>query len=284
MRRSSALLALLVVLAGCGGGEARTTSTEPFVPNGKTGIAAIGDFGVGGDAEERIGAVIRAELRERGGGTLLTLGDNDYSESSDDFSADWQSAFGWTRSDGVRVVGTLGNHDVILDGGRYQFDELGIPAPYYRRSIGDVDLFVLDSTRPTDAAQRAWLERELAASTAPWKIGAFHHPAYNCGRHSNQTGMRPHVDLMREHGVRLVLTGHDHNYQRFELDGLTQVVAGNGGASLYELAGCPDDTPEPAFARDDTHGFVFVSVGEQQLEVSALSLAGETIDRFTIER
>src|SRR5436189_26531 len=96
------------------------------------------------------------------------------------FEQNWSDAFGWLGGAGVRVRGTLGNHDVRVDGGRYEFDTLRMPARHYERSRGNLDLFVLNSNTVGDR-QTAWLERRLAASTARWKIVSFHHPAYTCG-------------------------------------------------------------------------------------------------------
>lgn len=280
MRRSSlvAAAAVLALAAGCGG------SVGDSNPDGSDdALVVIGDFGVGGETQQRLGDAVQRYVRTRGAGLLLTAGDNDYSEGSD-FSRDWSSSFGWTRGAGVSIAGTLGNHDVIEDGGRYQFDELQMPGAYYRRSFGSVDIFALDSNRPRDEQQRAWLAQALSESSARWKIGVFHHVAYSCGEYADETEIRALVDLMRQNGVRLVLTGHDHNYQRFDLEGMTVVVAGWGGRDLYDVDRCPEDTPAPAAARDDVYGFVAVRVGSQRLEGEAITLDGEVVDSFQVER
>ena len=94
---------------------------------------------------------------------LVTLGDNDYTESPATFRAAWRGSFGWLRPAGVAVAGSLGNHDVRVQRGRYQFATLSMPGPYYRRQFGDVELFVLDSNN-VNAVQTSWLERALASS------------------------------------------------------------------------------------------------------------------------
>ncbi len=284
MRRSSlaAGLAMSALAVGCGGSALAASPPVP-VANGSHDLVVIGDFGVGGSAERRLGTAVRAYVRTQGAGLLLTVGDNDYSTGTY-FSGNWSSSFGWTRAEGVRVAGTLGNHDVAVGGGRYEFGALGISQPYYRRSFGSVDLFVLDSNRPQDRTQRAWLERALAKSTARWKIGVFHHAAYSCGLHSDQPWMRPLVGLMRAHGVRLVLTGHDHNYQRFDLNGLTEIVAGWGAAGLYPVGACPKGTPAPVASRDDVHGFLALRVSPQELAGEAITVAGRRVDSFQVTR
>ena len=117
-----------------------------------------------------------------------------------------------------------------LDGGRYEFDELNMPRARYSRVYGSVQLFVLNSNRVT-ARQTAWLESRLAASTATWKLVAFHHPAYTCGGYlGNPAVQRLWVPLFQRYDVDLALSGHDHNYQRFAARrGVRYVVHGGGG-------------------------------------------------------
>src|SRR5687767_4447278 len=91
---------------------------------------------------------------------LVTVGDNDYTESPAAFRANWAESFGWLSAAGVGVAGALGNHDVRVGGGRYQFSLLGMPGPTYRRKVGLVELFVLDSNN-VNRGQRLWLARAL---------------------------------------------------------------------------------------------------------------------------
>lgn len=90
---------------------------------------------------------------------------------------------------------------------------------YYAYRFGDVEFFVLDSNldrRDNEqpdfrAAQRAWLETALAASTARWKVASFHHPPLG-ERYPKVT--EDFVPLFERFGVDLVLVGHHHNYLR----------------------------------------------------------------------
>src|SRR5919109_592723 len=148
-----------------------------------TGILAIGDFGVGGERQETMGAAVRTWEETHPAQVLVTLGDNDYTESPSAFHDNWTASFGWLGAAGVGVAGTLGNHDIRVDGGRYQFDELDMPRRHYRRIVGNVELFLLNSNAPGSTTQREWLRNSLRASTATWQIVAFHHPAYTCGNY-----------------------------------------------------------------------------------------------------
>ncbi|HSK14715.1 MAG TPA: metallophosphoesterase [Gaiellaceae bacterium] len=271
-RRTAAAVALACLATLALAGQARAD----------TGILVIGDFGVGGDAELRLGAAVERFADDRPANALVTLGDNDYTERPRAFRRNWRVSFGWAADAGLLVAGTLGNHDVRLDRGRYELELLEMPRPYYRRLVGDVEIFVLASTA-IDRPQLAWLERVLARSTAPWKVAAIHHPPYSCGAFTGDRQVRRHVlPLLERHGVKLLLAGHDHNYQRFaSREGLTQVVNGGGGAPLYPLSRCPSGFPERAAARE-THGFLYLRASQEALRGRAVGISGAIIDRFAV--
>jgi acid phosphatase type 7 len=247
-----------------------------------TRILGVGDFGVGGTTERATGASVEGWEADHPANLLVTLGDNDYTESPAAFRANWHDAFGWLHGAGVWVRGTLGNHDVRVDGGRYELDALRMPAKYYERSRAGLDLFVLNSNSVGDR-QTHWLRRHLAASTATWKIVTFHHPAYTCGGYlSNPDVVSRWVPLFRRYGVDLVLSGHDHSYQRFAPShGVTYVVHGGGGQELYPLRACPSGYPRRAFARS-AHGFLDIVVRPGALRLRSVSMAGKVIDYHVI--
>ena len=243
-------------------------------------IIAFGDFGVGGPAQRAFGAAVRRFEARNPADYLVTLGDNDYTEDPDEFHDNWQESFGWRQRAGVRVAGVLGNHDVRVQGGRYEFDELGMPARYYRRAIGPVELYLLDSN-DVDDAQTTWLRRALSRSRARWKLAAFHHPAFTCGQYeSHRSVVSRWVPLFERYGVRLVLSGHDHNYQRFgPRRGVRYVVHGGGGQRLYDLRSCPSGYPRRTAAREQ-HGFVYLVIRGNRLNGWAVTPQGRRSDRF----
>lgn len=247
-----------------------------------TRILAVGDFGVGGDRQRATGAGMKRFERSHPATYLVTLGDNDYTRGRS-FEANWRASFGWLGAADVRVAGTLGNHDYETgDRGAYQLATLGMPRRYYTRRIGDVQLFLLDSNR-IDDVQTAWLEQRLSASEALWKVVVFHHPPYACGGHLGHELVQDRwVPLFERYGVQLVLSGHDHAYERFERrNGVTYVIHGGGGAPLYPVLFCLPSYPDLVFARAD-YGFLSVVAGEEQLTLTALDLRGRRVDRVRI--
>jgi hypothetical protein len=245
-----------------------------------TGIVAIGDFGVGGDSQQTLGAAVRRFEARNPASWLITLGDNDYTESPSAFRANWRSSFGWTAKAGVRVAGTLGNHDVRVQGGRYEYRDLGMPGRYYRRAAGPVELYLLDSNA-VDAVQTAWLRRSLARSKARWRIAAFHHPAFTCGTYtSNPEVVARWVPLFERYDVQLVLAGHDHNYQRFApRRGVRYVVHGGGSATHYPLTRCPSSSPR-RLAGGTKQGFLYLAIRGGRLDGYAVDTGGRRTDHF----
>jgi acid phosphatase len=246
-----------------------------------TGIIAIGDFGVGGERQRHVGASVRAFEERNPAQLLLTLGDNDYTRARA-FQTSWEASFGWLAGAGLRVAGTLGNHDFKIVRGRYEFRALEMPGAYYTRKIGDVQLFVLNSNAIVPR-QTHWLRNALAASTARWKIAALHHPPYTCGGHEGSVAaQRAWGPLFERNRVRLVLSGHDHNYQRFApRRGVTYVVDGGGGAAVYALRACARSHPRRVAGRA-SHGFLYLEASPEELSVRGVALDGTTLDRFTI--
>jgi len=248
----------------------------------RVAFLAAGDYGVGGSRELALGMRMKSYEARNAANMLFFFGDNDSTESPPRFRANWSRSFGWARRGGLRVAGVLGNHDYVVNTGRYQFKLLGMPGPYYTRRLGDAQLFLLDSNDVTDR-QTAWLERELSESSSTWKIVVLHHPPYTCGEHSGDLKVQQRwAPLFEDYGVQLVLSGHDHNYQRFHApSGLRYVVHGGGAARLYRLSGCPPMYPPRVRTRRE-HGFLSVSIGPDDLEVRTVDLRGRVTDRFRL--
>ncbi len=83
--------------------------------------------------------------------------------------------------------------------------------------------------------------------------------------------------MLERHGVQLVLSGHDHDYQRSVLiDGVTYVVS--GGASGTRRTGEDDFTA----ASYSWHNFVDIAVTGDQLVLRAVGQDGTVFDEVTL--
>ncbi len=282
MRRRWLVVGLLALAApGCGD-ESTPRTVKPSA--GGTGVIVIGDFGVGRERQRALGSAVRAFARRHRVDLVATVGDNNYASTAASFRTNWRESFGWLRKAGIGVAGALGNHDVELDRGRYQFSTLGMPGPRYVRRVGPLRLIVLDSNAVT-REQTRWLERQLARPGA-WNVPVLHHPPYTCGAYRSDTRrVRPWLRAFRKYGARLVLAGHDHNYQRFETpSGDTYVVAGGGAADLYRLRECLPSFPPQRAAEDREHTFLYLNANSERLRGVALSVSGRQVDSFVIPR
>ena len=262
------------------------TSKHPILKDATARLAAVGDFGTGDVNEATVAEGIRRWVESRDADALVTTGDNVYPEGDQtSFRAAWTDPYGWVQESDLDVIASLGNHDIEEDGGAGVMQLLHMPGPWYRTSVGDADLFVLDANRPSDPEQVRWLEGSLESSNAKWKIVVFHQPAFSCAYHDGTPEVvEQWVPLFEQGGVDLVLNGHDHNYQRFEpFHGVTYVVTGGGGAPFYELDACPEGTPSRVAEDDDQHHFLTIEASPTTMHVTAVTPTGSVIDDFTLD-
>jgi hypothetical protein len=86
------------------------------------------------------------------------------------------------------------------------------------------------------------------------------------------------VPVLERYGVDLVICGHNHNYQRSLVNGITYIVTGGGGAELH-----PIDQPDPdTEASYNGHHFVVFSVDGGTLLGQAITVDGEVVDEFEL--
>jgi hypothetical protein len=130
-------------------------------------------------------------------------------------------------------------------------------------------------------ADRAWLDKALADADAEanlkWRIVVLHHGPWSSGPHHGNARLHDAgvVPLLKEHKVDLVVSGHDHIYERGVGDGLPYVVSGGGGAPVYKVK-----TPIPESRRlESSRHFVDVSVTASSLQLVATRSDGSTIER-----
>ena len=115
---------------------------------------------------------------------------------------------------------TIGNHEIVSDPSLVNYKGLyTMPGneEYFSFTYGNAIFLVINSEKPSDAAQLAWLHSTLAANTGKtWKFVMFHRPFYTSPSHTGE--MDPYFGTIwkafDDYGVDIVLNGHTHNYQR----------------------------------------------------------------------
>ena len=77
----------------------------------------------------------------------------------------------------------------------------------------------------------------------------------------------------------MIISGHDHDYERLEVNGLTYLVNGLGGGTIYDFL---DPLPESLVRYNQDHGAMRVEVSQTELFAQFMNTQGEIIDEFTI--
>lgn len=198
----------------------------------------------------------------------------------------------------------LGNHDLDV-GGQAYLDTFFLPTNsvsgtehYYSFDHGDAHFVVLfqpflSQYQLTEGdEQYRWLVQDLSASAKPWKILLVHLPLQSSSAHRNDdtnfNGIADRTEvkdvllpLARRLGVQLILSGHEHLYERFNpTNGVHTVTTGGGGGVLYWLTQL-DEASAQLWVR---HHGVSVAIGGDELRLEALDEAGVAFDAMTIRR
>jgi predicted phosphodiesterase len=182
----------------------------------------------------------------------------------------------------IPLFPALGNHEVNH---QHYFDLFYLPGNerWYAFDYGNARFICLQVDGIVDfssgSEQYDWLERELAANTQPWFFVYFHIPPYTSSLEDpdiEQDVRQALAPLFEQYGVDVVFTGHHHNYERNEVNGVTYIVTGGGGAPL-----CVMEEPEltrAAFAV--AYHFVLLEIDGDHLGATVFSSQGKILDEF----
>jgi 3',5'-cyclic AMP phosphodiesterase CpdA len=197
----------------------------------------------------------------------------------------------------VPLLPVVGNHDA--SSGRTLFEGIFAAPPgfsgtdrWYVAELGDVVVAVLDVWTPGPPGLReqfARIEAALAASVTPLRILALHDPLFSRSSLPDDKVLDLRdalLPLIARTGVQLVLSGHNHLYERFVGDGCHFVTTGGGGAVLYDLDLFPDadNLGYPRRAAASMHHFLDARVTGGQLRVEAIAVPDATrIDCFVVD-
>jgi hypothetical protein len=263
--------------------SAHATNLRVSLPrkDGSVRFAVIGDTGTGSKQQYQVGDVMVQSRTQFPFEFVLLLGDNMYGgETPIDFEKKFSDVYKPLLDAKVKFYASLGNHDLAVQANYVHFNMDG--KEYYRFKRGNVAFYSLNSNY-MDKKQVQWLERELAADTSEWKICFFHHPPYSSAKkHGSDDSLRDVVEpIFVKHGVNVVLTGHDHVYERIKPQkGIYYFVSGAGGKLRSGDIDKKSSLTDKAFDKD-MH-FMLFEVAGNQLYFQAISRTGETIDSGVI--
>ena len=296
MKQFGPIIALAVVLSGWGTAFAGVGIVQE-AEDSKLRFAVIGDSGTGRDPQYRIARQMLDRHSERGFDFVLMLGDNIYEDGSrSGYMEKFVKPYGPLLRSGVKFFAALGNHDVRWGNWRHAIDyplfNMG-GGRYYTFRFGDglVQFFALDTTTlakkhsdgSPDPKQEAWLQDELGASRARWRIAFFHQPIYSSGRrHGGNKRVRDSLEpILVEGRVNIVFAGHEHFYARLQpQQGILHFV--NGAAAKLRKGNISKRSPITACGNDQERSFLYVELDPQELHFEAISESGLVFDQGTI--
>lgn len=177
-----------------------------------------------------------------------------------------------------------GNHDYATHDAAPLRQAFVLPANgdderWYSFDRGPVHFVGLDTER-ISPEQALWLERDLRANRLPWTIVFGHRPPFSSGEHGGSSEYeRAFVPILEHYHVDLVLSGHEHDYERFRpIGGVVYIVSGGGGRETRAV-GAGSST---AFSEAVLH-FLYVEVDGTRLVVHAIDGVGREFDQAVIE-
>jgi len=197
----------------------------------------------------------------------------------------------------------VGNHEIDEVDHEYvdYYERLFTPAGrngndrYYHYDTGGVWFFSLSSEHDIDAGseQLEWFETELAAAEADpdyrFSVVYVHRPLYSLGDYRPRDSLRAVLlPILETHRIPLVLSGHNHAYERFEYPDTTHIVSGAGGFVDTSVDQGVADAPDDAMHREASGVFlqsmileiVQNTAGEDVVRGEALDDMGMVRDSF----
>lgn len=253
-------------------------------------FAVIGDYGTDDANELAVSQLVKTNLQPE---FILTTGDNQY-DGADAYDRNIGKYYGEYIGNYKGVYGpgsatnrfwpALGNHDYLDDDYAAYLDYFTLPGNerYYEVILGPVHFFLIntDSHEPdgiiANSTQGLWLSNKLADSVSPWKVVVMHHPPYSSAD-SNPGFQWP----FKSWGAHVILAGHAHHYERLEIDDISYIVNGAGGAPL---AGDVSPRSGSQLLYNSAHGAMLCLADDRLLELSFYSVAdgGTLVDTLRL--
>jgi len=272
------------------------TATDPTV-------AAAGDIGCGTSDPNYNGGLgtstacrmkYTSDLLVSGGYTgVLALGDTMQSDATPNGYA---TVFDptWGRVKPI-IHPVPGNHEYGLPGASGYFGYFGAAAGdpakgYYSFDLGAWHVIALNSNCAqisggcaVGGAQETWLRADLAAHPGQCTLAFDHHPRYSSGHEGDSTFLTGLYQDLYSAGADLLLSGHSHDYERFDpqdnaaglnpTGGITQFVVGTGGAFFTGLG---TRHPNSVVSQNSTFGVLALTLHQGSYDWRFVPEAGKT--------
>lgn len=196
-----------------------------------------------------------------GADAVLTLGDTQYEEGTlNQFERSYDPTWGRAKSITYPAVG---NHEYQTAGAAGYFAYFGAraapPNGYYSFDLGGWHIVALNSNCSEvggcgpGSPQGTWLRADLEANPARCTLAYWHEARFSSGgEHGSSSDTDAFWEILYEFDAEVVLSGHDHNYERFwpqspsqrrdEARGIVQFVVGTGGKNLRSFGSIEENS------------------------------------------
>ena len=233
-------------------------------PGGTTKFSCAGDWGSGRNSNWK-GVV--AEMKKFKPNAVVRVGDFSYTDAGA-----FEPVIDGIKAFGAKNLGCEGNHD----GGDYDslFDNFSNSVV----NIGNCSFMLLNTESGDDSITFA--KANFSKMTQKWKIVAFHKPFYTAkSDHGGDNSVKDLEPEFEKAGVQLVLTGHNHMYNRFSpKNGVVYMVCGTGGESHYSSGGGTGIAEE----NDSDFGTTNFTATASSIKGQFVGVGGKIIDTFSI--
>ena len=306
-------------------------------------IWTMGDMGTGNVQQNQVRDAYMNYTGNKYTNLILWLGDDAYPTGTDEqyssnvFTGHYESILMQSV-----VYSACGNHDLfstnsIIQTGPY-YDIFTLPKngeaggvasgseAYYSFNYANIHFICLESNIDSFGIINtnnmiSWLNTDLEANVQQWTIVFMHCPPYSKGYHDSDTDpdmtfIRQNINpILESYKVDLVLSGHDHDYERTCLinghyglsssyNSSMRIDSGNGTppnyyrklwplylGTVYAVVGSAGDIepvqsdwPYPAMSAslDTVFGSMVIDVTGDTLDAKFLTLNGNVADHFAI--
>jgi hypothetical protein len=262
-------LCCLILLAGCSTSRPARTVTAAAAPRmtvdklvarqlGPDDALLIGAGDIADCGQLQPAKDTAAIIQKFPTATVFAAGDDAYTNgTANEFKDCYGQSWGVFKE---RTRPSPGNHDygiyppVLRHNAAPYFNYFGTNAGpaglgYYSYDLGGWHIVSLNSMAgqkgaPKMADQIAWLKNDLDHTEKRCVLAYWHHPLFSSGsEHGDQANdpgrfMTPLWDVLLQHKAEVILNGHDHHYERFDLqdaahkatpDGIRELIVGTGG-------------------------------------------------------
>lgn len=253
-----------------------------------------------------VDSVLKANRAANVETVVFTLGDHAYPEASSRYLTQcFTPSWGDLKKGIMNVLRpSIGNHDYMADRAaptyRYFGDRIGPSGKgYYSYDVGDWHAIVLNSelavegTGTEKQAQLAWLRQDIADHRQLCTMSYFHKPLFTSSYRQGVVEMRAIWTILYDAGVDLILSGHDHHYERFgpqnpagvtdSVKGIEQIIVGTGGATLRGFRSRFGLSREPegnSIVQIQGHfGVLLLTLGSTGYRTAFLDIEGRVWDR-----